>query len=113
MSASILYNAINSSGTPSNAIGNPERVIESHVVQATFTGSPTAVKLTLQGSLDASSWFNLAEHQATAGEITAGALMYHVVYKPVIYVRLLLEEMTGGTGPTLTAKYVSTLNQVV
>lgn len=112
MSAKTLLNAVTTTGA-SSAEGNQERIIESHAVQATFTGAPTVVRLDLQGSLDGTTWSNLAEHTATADELTDGALLYHVVYKPVIFVRLNLVTLTGGTAPTLTAKYASTLIQVL
>jgi hypothetical protein len=89
----------------SKSIGNEHRIIDSHVVQVTFTGSPSAVSLYLQGSLDKVSWFNLAEHIATADQLSDGQLMYHVVYKPVTFIRLSLETLSGGSNPKVTAKY--------
>jgi hypothetical protein len=76
-----------------------------HTVQTTFTGSPTAVTIKLMGSLDANTWFDLAEHVCSAGEISAGAAMFHVNGKLVKYIAINLTVLTGGTSPTLTALY--------
>lgn len=76
-----------------------------HTVQFTITGAPTAVTLDLEGSLDDSTWISLASHIMTAAELIATAAMFHVVDKPVRYVRLNLTTLTAGTTPTVTALY--------
>lgn len=76
-----------------------------HTVQFTITGAPTAVTMDLEGSLDDTTWISLASHIMTAAELTATAAMFHVVDKPVRYVRLNLTTLTAGTAPTVTALY--------
>jgi len=76
-----------------------------HTVQVTITGVPTAVTIDLEGSLDDTTWVSLASHIMSAGELTATAAMFHVVDKPVRYVRLNLILLTAGTAPTVTALY--------
>lgn len=76
-----------------------------HTVQVTITGAPTAVTVDLEGSLDNVSWSSLASHIMSAGELSAGLAMFHVVDKPVRYVRNNLTLLTAGTSPTVTAIY--------
>lgn len=80
-----------------------------HTVQAIMGGTvvATAVTIQLQGSLNGDNWFELAEQAFTAAEITAGQAMFHVINKVVIWVRLDLTTLTGGTAPTITATYLS------
>jgi len=77
--------------------------VKDHTVQATFTGGPSAVVIDLEGSLDGSTWYQLAEHTASSAELSDGALMFHVVSKFIRHVRLNLVTFTGGTN--LTAIY--------
>ncbi|WP_373088685.1 hypothetical protein [Zhongshania sp.] len=81
---------------------------DEHTVHATWTGAPTAVTIKLQGSLlnpEEGEWEDLAEHSATAEEISNQSAMFHVVDKPVRYVRVDLDTLTGGTSPTVTTLY--------
>ena len=79
--------------------------IESHTVQATITGAPTAVTVDLEGSVDGSTWVALDTHAFSAGELTATKAMWHIVNKVVKHVRANLTTLTGGTSPTVTAKW--------
>lgn len=78
-----------------------------HTVHATMGGTvvASAVTVDLEGSLDDATWFTLASHAFSAGEITAEQAMFHVVDKPVRYVRANLTTLTGGTDPTVTVLY--------
>jgi YbbR domain-containing protein len=76
-----------------------------HTVQVTITGAPTAVTVDLEGSLDDTTYVSLASYVLTAADLTAAAAMFHVVDKPVRYVRVNLVTLTAGTAPTVTALY--------
>lgn len=78
-----------------------------HTCAVTMGGTlvATAVTIDLEGSIDDTSWFTLANHAFTAAEITATSAMFHVVDKPVKYVRANLQTLTGGTDPTITMLY--------
>lgn len=76
-----------------------------HTVEFTITGAPTAVTVDLEGSLDDQTWVSLASYVMSAGELTAAAAMFHIVDKPVRYVRVNLTNLVGGTAPTVTALY--------
>lgn len=65
-------------------------------VQTVVTGAPTAVSLTLQGSLDGTNWTTLATSTSTTGD------QQYAVDKPQRYIRANLGTLTGGTAPTVT-----------
>jgi len=103
--AHTLLNAATATGA-----GNTQKVGQipaSHTVQATMGGTvvATAVTVDLEGSLDDTTWVQLARHAFDAGEITAEAAIFHVIDKPIKYVRANLITLTGGTSPTVTVKY--------
>ena len=81
------------------------KIVKSHTVQVTVTGSPTAVTVDLEGSLDNITFFQLDTHPFNNGEIPSGKSMFHVINKPVRFVRLNLTKLTGGTAPTVTGLY--------
>ena len=51
------------------------------------------------------TFFELASHAFSGAEITAQAAMFHVVDKPVRFVKVDLDTLTGGTSPTVTIHY--------
>lgn len=65
--------------------------------QVVTTGGPATCTLNVQGSLDNINWFDLSGNQTCTS-----SLMFHVVNKPVQYVRINLSALTGGTSPTVT-----------
>ena len=103
--AHTLLNAATSTGA-----GSSQRlslIPSDHTIQATMGGTvvATAVTVDLEGSIDDVTFFQLARHAFSAGEITAEGAMFHVIDKPVRYVRANLITLTGGTAPTVTVKY--------
>jgi len=72
-----------------------------HTWTVKTTGSPTAVTVNFEGSIDNVDWFTLDSSTATSSE------MRHVVNKPVLFVRCNLTTLTGGTSPTVTCKFAS------
>lgn len=76
-----------------------------HTIHFSITGAPTAVTVDLEGSLDDSNWVSLASYVMSAAELTATTAMFHVVDKPVRYVRTNLILLTGGSSPTVTTLY--------
>lgn len=90
--------------------GNTQQVRsipDKHTVTVAMGGTvvATAVTVALEGSLDDSTYFELASHALSAAEITAEAAMFHIVDKPVRFVKANLTTLTGGTAPTITVLY--------
>jgi len=83
------------------------RGVESHTVQCEWSGgtSISAMVVDLEGSLDNSNWFDLATHTVTSGEISNESLMFHVVNKPVDYVRVVVDSFTTTGTLALDAWY--------
>ncbi len=76
--------------------------LSTFTVQITTTGAATAVTVDLEGSIDGSVWHSLASHVMTAGELTAKQAMYHVVNKPVTYIRGNMTAFTQAASETVT-----------
>lgn len=70
-------------------------------MQTKVTGAPTAVSVTLEGSLDGTTWTTLATSSSLTGDQT------YSVDKQQRFVRANLGTLTGGTAPTVTALIVA------
>lgn len=97
-------NAATSTGAGNSVRVPPrDRWQESSASEFTFqivtTGSPTTVTIGAEGSLDDITWDELAEHT-----VSGATDMFHVVNRPVAFVRPNLKTLTGGTSPTVTIK---------
>lgn len=76
--------------------------------QATITGTPTAVTVVIEGSLDGTNYTAINTHAFTAGELTATFAMFSVIDNPVSYIRANVTVLTGGTAPTVSVIGIST-----
>ena len=103
--AHTLLNAATATGAGSTQ--KVSQIPSHHTVAATMGGTvvATAVTVDLEGSLDDTTWFQLARHAFSAADISAEGAMFHVIDKPTKYVRANLITLTGGTDPTVTVKY--------
>ena len=72
-----------------------------HTWEVVVTGGPSTVSVTLQGSLNNSTWYTLDTSTTTTSE------MRHVVNKKVRFVRANVATLTGGTSPTITVRILS------
>jgi len=75
---------------------------DAHTYQVVASGSPTAITIRIEGSIDGIKWFELATHSFNADEITNQAAMFHIVGRVVPKVRAVGVTLTGGTTPTVT-----------
>ena len=101
----VLLNAVTATGAGRELAFDLPR--KEHTVQVVITGGPAAVTVDLEGSLNGTEWFQLAEFIFSAGDLAAGQAMFHVTNKPVMDVRANLTTLTGGASPTVTARSVS------
>jgi hypothetical protein len=67
------------------------------VFQVTVSSIGTDVVIRLEGSLDATSWFNLDPIEADTTLTANGTTAYAVTQAPVPYVRGRLVSLTGGS----------------
>jgi len=96
---------------PLSAVGVTETLYveaqhpEKHTAELTVTGAPSTCTFQLEGSLGALTWFALSD----AVDCTVAAnRMFHVVNKPVNFVRGDLTALAGGAAPTVTLSYLGT-----
>ena len=66
--------------------------------QTTYTGSPTGVSVSLQGSLDGANWFTVDTTTAIAGELRSTLSLP----SSATFLRAYVTTLTGGTSPTAT-----------
>jgi hypothetical protein len=62
------------------------------------TGSPSAMQVDLEGSLDNSNWYQIDTYNTVANTLR------QVVDKAAKFVRARLVTLTGGSSPTVTAR---------
>lgn len=79
-----------------------QRLISDSSYTIGITGAPSAVTVDIEGSFDGETFFQIAQHVMTAGELTATKAMFHIAGKPVMFIRANLTTLTGGTSPTVT-----------
>lgn len=93
----VAFNALGAVGVtaPQSVEGSAR-----HTVMVTVSGAPSACTVNLDGSLDGVHWFDLSGPQNAAANT-----MFHVVDKPVIYVRGNLSALSGGTSPSVSISY--------
>lgn len=84
---------------------------DKHTIQAVFSnsgGSVTALALNIEGSLDGIDFFVLASYTFSSDDLTAEGAMFHVVNKPVRYVRANITTLTE-TGTTAVTVYYAAM----
>jgi len=65
------------------------------------TGSPSSLRVDIEGSLDGTTWFQLDTYT------TAASTLRFIVDKPVRYIRANLVTLGGGSSPTATTRIVA------
>tara|TARA_R110002096_G_C14661910_1_gene728343 strand:+ start:28025 stop:28384 length:360 start_codon:yes stop_codon:yes gene_type:complete len=103
MSGLVLLAAVTSTGA--SLAKEFSRLVDKHALQVTITGAPTAVTVTLEGSLDGTTFSTIGTHAMSAGELTATKALYFDIDMPVLYVKANLTVLTAGTAPTVTVTY--------
>jgi hypothetical protein len=72
-------------------------------VIVTTDGTLTAITVDIETSLDGTNWAAVATHVFSAAEITAKHAIFHVVDKPVQYVRANITTLTESGTTTVDA----------
>jgi len=92
-------------GTGASTAITMRKINEDHSIQINITGTPTAVTVTLEGSLDGVLFSTILTTAMSAGELTATTALAHIADKPLRFVRANLTVLTGGSSPTVTVLY--------
>lgn len=74
-----------------------------HGVMSVVTGGPATCSVQLEGSMDNTNFFLIS-----ASTTCTSTVMFQAIDKPVLYVRINLTALTGGTAPTVTSTYLGT-----
>jgi len=98
MQVTLLNAAANTVTGATHSKLNTSLITEDLTVQLILTGVPTAVTITIYGSLDGINFDALAIHDAIAN-----GNMFHISGKDVRYIYATATTVTGGTNPTVTA----------
>lgn len=114
MATVTLLDAVSSTGAGSTKTAGdvgfswkmPNGIMSNFTVTAVASAATTAITIDLEGSLDDTTWFQLASHVFDAAEITAKAAMFHVINKPVVYIRGNMTAFTQAGSETVTVKCV-------
>jgi hypothetical protein len=103
--AFVMTNWLNSETTTVTTAAEDVLGLSTFALEAVVTGSPTDCIVLLEGSVDGSDWlvsltsFNI--HSSPGGSAYST-----VVNKPVRYIRLRIDTLSGGSSPTVTASVV-------
>jgi len=76
-----------------------------HSFQVSTLGSPTAVTVSILGTIDGSNYSCLLQHALSADEIAAGSALFHLINKPVPSIKASIDVLTGGVSPTVSVYY--------
>jgi hypothetical protein len=76
-----------------------------HSFQAVFTGSPTALTLSILGTIDSVNYNCLLSHTMTSEEITDGTALFHLINKTVPKIKVSIDTLTGGVSPQVSVYY--------
>lgn len=76
-----------------------------HSFQVDTVGSPTAVEISILGTIDGINYDCLLTHTLTAAELTAGSAMFHLANKPIPKIKVSIETLEGGVSPEVSVYY--------
>lgn len=101
-----LLNAVTATGAGTAlAMSNAHSAHTFQVVHSNSGGSTTAMVVTIQASLDGTTWDTLGTaHTLTSAELSAGTAMFHFEAMPVAFLRANLTTLTD-TGTTTVHCY--------
>lgn len=76
-----------------------------HSIQASFTGSPSDLVISILGTIDGANYFCLAKHKLKSLELTTGNVIFHIKNKPVPKIKASIDILTGGVSPQVSIYY--------
>lgn len=78
------------------------RMKSSFTAGVSTTGTPTAVNVTVEGSINGADWVSLGSHNLSLAELDTGYAMFPVQGIHVAYIRGNLNVLVDGTNPSVT-----------
>jgi len=77
-----------------------------HTFQVVHTGSPTAITINIEASIDGNNYTCIASHVVTISELSNGTALFHANNKPIGKLRVNIFRLDGGTSPTVSVYYL-------
>jgi len=90
---------------PTSIISGSDTGQDIHSFQVATLGSPTAVTISILGTIDGTNYSCLLQHELSADEITDGLAMFHLINKPVPRIKASVDVLTGGVSPEVSVYY--------
>jgi hypothetical protein len=76
-----------------------------HSFQVSLNGSPTAVTVRIEASIDDTDFSCIAEHTLSAAELANNSALFHIANKPVPVLRANITKLDGGVSPQVSIYY--------
>jgi len=76
-----------------------------HSFQLVSNGSPSAVTIKIEASINGTDFGCIVEHELSETEIVAGSSLFHVTSKPVPVIRANITNLLGGVSPQVSVYY--------
>ncbi len=94
--------SLNAAAAPADGdVINFPRPMKIISLQGVFTGGSPTVKIFLEGSIDGVDWMSIATFD-TGGSSISGTIVTASTFS-VLYARAVLDTLSGGTNPTVSA----------
>lgn len=77
-----------------------------HTIVLVTTGSPTGCKAHFNGGVDSTHAMQFAPDTGTFDCSTAAVTGFHVTDKPAVYGEIVVDELSGGSSPTIAPAYL-------
>ena len=79
-------------------------------VQVEFTGSPTSLSVSIDGSVTGNAFLTIAEHILSDEELAAGLSLFHIVNKATPIIKANITTLDGGVSPEVSVYYTKGLS---
>lgn len=76
-----------------------------HSFQVSLNGSPSAVTVRIEASIDDVDFNCIAEHTLSAVELTNNSALFHIINKPIPVLRANITKLDGGVSPEVSVYY--------
>lgn len=78
------------------------------MVHVDLTGSPTSFQVDLEGSVDGTTWSDMASSSSTSSTSEFGYAPAGTSFRAYPYVRVNINTLSGGSSPTATVTIIGT-----
>jgi len=76
-----------------------------HSFQIVTNGSPSAVTIQIEGTIEGTNYQCLLQHILTVAELTEGTALIHLINKTIPKIRVKITKLEGGVSPEVSVYY--------